>query len=58
MKKTSFMKPAILFIIGVLYIIFRYYMRTDYKASVDSSTFIISTLIIIFFWNFFKKKYI
>ena len=58
MKLSSFIKPTILFIIGILYIIFRYYMRTDYKASVDSSTFIISVLTIIFFWNFFKKKYI
>jgi hypothetical protein len=58
MKHPSFIKPTILFIIGILYIIFRYYMKTDYKASVDSSTFIISVLTIMFFWNIFLKKYI
>ena len=57
MKHHSFIKPTILFIIGILYIIYRYYMKTDYKASVDSSTFIISVLTIIFFWHFFLEKH-
>jgi len=58
MKKNSFIKPIILFIIGILYIIFRYYMKTDYKASVDSSTFIITTLVVMFFGNYFLDKYL
>jgi hypothetical protein len=33
-------------------------MKTDYKASVDSSTFIITTLVVMFFGNYFLDKYL
>lgn len=52
MKPTfNFLLPVISFIVVILYILLRYYMRTDYKMSVDHTTFIISILIISFFWN-------
>ena len=57
MKKNSFIKPIILFIIGILYLIFRYYVKTDYNSSVDSSTFIITILVMMFFGNYFLDKY-
>lgn len=47
-----YLLPTISFIIVILYIILRYYMRTDYKTTVDRSTFIISIFIIGLFWNY------
>lgn len=47
----SFIISLTPFILGFLYILLRYYVKTDYKMSVDKET-VFSTLIIlsIFWW--------
>jgi uncharacterized membrane protein len=44
-------------IIVLLYITFRYYLRTDYKGKVDTTTFVVTVLIIGLLWRFFKSRY-
>jgi hypothetical protein len=47
----------ILSIVAVLlYIVFRYYLRTEYKGSVDSSTFIVTVIIVTTLWRLFVSR--
>jgi uncharacterized membrane protein len=47
----------ILSIIAVLaYITFRYYLRTEYRGTVDATTFIVTVLIVTTLWRLFVSK--
>ena len=47
----------ILSIVAVLlYIVFRYYLRTEYRGKVDATTFMITVLIVTALWRFFVSR--
>ena len=64
-KTLTLIISFIPFIIIILYYIFRYYLRTEYKLNVNHETLLITVLITSFFWvygfypilnKFFSKR--
>jgi len=43
-------------IVVLLYITFRYYLRTDYKGTVNHHTFIITVIVVSLLWRVFVSK--
>jgi len=40
----------------LLYIVFRYYLRTDYRGKVDTTTFIVTILVVTTLWRLFVSR--
>ena len=45
-------------ILGVLYILLRYYVKTDYKMSVDKEIVFLTLIILSFFWWYGIEPYL
>ena len=45
-------------ILGVLYILLRYYVKTDYKMSVDKEIVFLTLIILSFFWWYGVEPYL
>jgi hypothetical protein len=43
-------------IVVLLYIVFRYYLRTEYRGKVDATTFIVTVLIVTTLWRLFVSR--
>jgi hypothetical protein len=43
-------------IVVLLYITFRYYLRTEYRGKVDTTTFIVTILVVTTLWRLFVSK--
>jgi len=45
-------------ILGVLYILLRYYVKTDYKMTVDKEIVFLSLIILSFLWLYVIEPYL
>lgn len=43
-------------IVVLLYITFRYYLRTEYRGKVDTTTFIVTVIVVSLLWRLFVSK--
>ena len=43
-------------IVVLFYITFRYYLRTEYRGKVDTTTFIVTILVVTTLWRLFVSK--
>lgn len=54
----SFIISLIPFILGFLYILLRYYVKTDYKMTVDNEIVFVTLIILSFFWWYGVEPYL
>jgi hypothetical protein len=43
-------------IVVLFYITFRYYLRTEYRGKVDTTTFIVTVIVVSLLWRLFVSK--
>ena len=54
----SFIISLTPFILGILYILLRYYVKTDYKMTVDNEIVIVTLILLGFFWWYGVEPYL
>ena len=54
----SFIISLIPVILGILYILLRYYVKTDYKMTVDNEIILVTLIILSFFWWYGVEPYL
>jgi hypothetical protein len=54
----SFIISLTPFILGFLYILLRYYVKTDYKMTVDKEIVFFTLIILSFFWWYVVEPYL
>jgi hypothetical protein len=55
---SKFIISLIPLILGILYIIFKYYIRTDYAMNNEKYTVFVTLVVISFFWWFAAIPYL